>query len=149
MTLPDLIADQDIADQLKKWRYERYGRFSSRYTKRDLWRSISIRFKSIGHSRTWSSKSFVGTNARKIFIKRIPRIVQQRFPIRGFAEWRVLFEIQKEHYNLSKKIGEEILFRAVKKLQKDHKIVACRIQTAVNQNTRILQAQGPYILWSH
>ena len=35
------------------------------------------------------------------------------------------FGYEKEHYDLSKKIGGEILFPAIEKLQRDSDIVAC------------------------
>jgi Fe-S oxidoreductase len=35
------------------------------------------------------------------------------------------FGYEKEHYDLSKKIGAEILFPAANKLDNDHELVAC------------------------
>ncbi|MCM4173480.1 FAD-binding oxidoreductase [Arenibacter sp. TNZ] len=120
--LPDLIADQDIADQLKNGVMMIDVFLADEYEKG----SLEVHFESAsegiaihGHCH---QKALYGTNAMKSLLRNSKNVTEIPSGCCGMAG---SFGYEKEHYNLSKKIGEEILFPAVEKLQKDHKIVAC------------------------
>ena len=120
--LPDLISNQDVADQLKNGVMMIDIFLADEYEQGRLdvdFESISEGVAIHGHCH---QKALYGTNAMKSLLKNSKKVTEIPSGCCGMAG---SFGYEKEHYNLSKKIGAEILFPAVEKLQKDHKIIAC------------------------
>ncbi len=121
--LPDMIADQALSEQLKKGvmmidvflaNEFQNGRLAVQFE------SISEAIAIHGHCH---QKALYGTNSMKSLLKDSGKVVTE-IPS-GCCGMAGSFGYEKEHYELSKKIGAEILFPAVEKLQKDCDIVAC------------------------
>lgn len=121
--LPDLIADQEMAEQLKNGvmmidvfladEFEN-GRLNVHFE--PVSNTVAIH----GHCH---QKALYGTNSMKSLLKDSGSEVTE-IPS-GCCGMAGSFGYEKEHYGLSEKIGREILFPAVEKLQKNHEIVAC------------------------
>jgi Fe-S oxidoreductase len=67
-------------------------------------------------------KALYGTGAMKLLLQ--GSVETEEIPS-GCCGMAGSFGYEKEHYALSEKIGQEILFPAVEQLQKDHEIIAC------------------------
>jgi FAD/FMN-containing dehydrogenase/Fe-S oxidoreductase len=121
--LPDLIADQEMAEQLKNGvmmidvfladELEK-GRFDVQFE------PVSNALAIHGHCH---QKALYGTSAMKRLLRDSAREVQE-IPS-GCCGMAGSFGYEKEHYTLSEKIGNEILFPTVEKLKSEHEIVAC------------------------
>lgn len=121
--LPDLIADQDMADQLKNGVMMIDVFLADEFEKGRLdvhFEPISKDLAIHGHCH---QKALYGTNAMKALLKDSEQGVQE-IPS-GCCGMAGSFGYEKEHYDLSKKIGGEVLFPAIARLQEDHDIVAC------------------------
>ncbi|WP_282159927.1 FAD-binding and (Fe-S)-binding domain-containing protein [Ulvibacterium marinum] len=121
--LPDMIANTDTAEQLKNGVMMIDVFLSDELEKGHL----NVRFEPIsgamaihGHCH---QKALYGTNAMKTLLKDSVKEIQE-IPS-GCCGMAGSFGYEKEHYALSEKIGNKILFPAIKNLQKDHEIVAC------------------------
>ena len=121
--LPDLIANQEIADQLKNGVMMIDVFLAKEYENGHLDVDFEPVSKGIiihGHCH---QKALYGTNSMKLLLKNSKAKVTE-IPS-GCCGMAGSFGYEKEHYDLSKKIGEEILFPAVSKLPKDQDLVAC------------------------
>jgi FAD/FMN-containing dehydrogenase/Fe-S oxidoreductase len=121
--LPDMIADIDIAEQLKNG-----VMMIDVFLNNELEKGrLNVRFEPISEAMAihghCHQKALYGTNAMKGMVKDSVKKTQE-IPS-GCCGMAGSFGYEKEHYALSQKIGNEILFPAIKNLQKDHEIVAC------------------------
>ncbi len=121
--LPDLIADVEVAEQLKKGVMMidvfladelENGRLNVRFE------PISEALAIHGHCH---QKALYGTGTMKQLLK--DSVTEMHEIPSGCCGMAGSFGYEKEHYALSQKIGAEILFPAVERLQKNHEIVAC------------------------
>jgi len=121
--LPDMISDQEMAEQLKNGvmmidvfladEFEN-GRFDVHFE--PVSEAVAIH----GHCH---QKALYGTNSMKLLLKDSGKEVTE-IPS-GCCGMAGSFGYEKEHYDLSEKIGSEILFPAVEKLSNDQELVAC------------------------
>lgn len=121
--LPDLIADQEVADQLRNRIMMIDVFLADEYAKGRLnvaFEPVSKRVAIHGHCH---QKALYGTNAMKSLLKNNENEVIE-IPS-GCCGMAGSFGYEKEHYNLSKKIGDDILFPAIEKLKEDTELVAC------------------------
>lgn len=121
--LPDMIADTGIAEQLKNGVMMIDVFLNDELEKGHLnvhFEPISPAIAIHGHCH---QKALYGTKAMKSLVKDSAKEIQE-IPS-GCCGMAGSFGYEKEHYDLSQKIGNEVLFPAVKKLQNDHEIVAC------------------------
>ncbi len=121
--LPDLIAEQEVAEQLKKGVMMIDVFLANEFENNRLdvhFEAISEAVAIHGHCH---QKALYGTNAMKALLKDCDNEVQE-IPS-GCCGMAGSFGYEKEHYALSKKIGDEILFPEVDRLQLNHQIVAC------------------------
>lgn len=122
--LPDLIADKEVADQLKN------GVMMIDVFLADELENgrLNVHFEPVSESLAihghCHQKALYGTGAMKRLLRNFSGRETLEIPS-GCCGMAGSFGYEKEHYDLSKKIGEEILFPAVVKFQKDHEIVAC------------------------
>lgn len=121
--LPDMIADQETAEQLKNG-IMMIDVFLENALENGL---LDVHFEPLseavaihGHCH---QKALYGTNSMKSLLKNSEKSVTE-IPS-GCCGMAGSFGYEKEHYDLSKKIGNEILFPKVEELKKDHEIVAC------------------------
>ncbi|MCJ7465530.1 MAG: FAD-binding protein [Maribacter sp.] len=121
--LPDLIANQDLAKQLRNGvmmidvflaNEHKNGRLEVQFE------TVSEAIAIHGHCH---QKALYSTDTMKYLLKDSKKKVNE-IPS-GCCGMAGSFGYEKEHYELSKKIGDEILFPEVEKLQKDCDIVAC------------------------
>lgn len=121
--LPDMIADTDTSEQLINGVMMidvfledelNKGRLDVHFE--PLANSVAIH----GHCH---QKALYGTKAMKSILKHSGKEVRE-IPS-GCCGMAGSFGYEKEHYDLSKKIGEEILFPAIQKLQIGEELVAC------------------------
>jgi FAD/FMN-containing dehydrogenase/Fe-S oxidoreductase len=126
--LPDLVDDSDLADKLKNGvllidEFVAQEMMTGNYQLRATNGSIAIH----GHCH---QKALYGTDSLKS-IYRNAQLNFQEIPS-GCCGMAGSFGYEKEHYQISKKIGEDVLFPAVEKLKDTHTIVAngfsCRHQ---------------------
>lgn len=121
--LPDLIGDQEVAEQLKKGVMMIDVFLANEFENNRLdvhFETISEAVAIHGHCH---QKALYGTNAMKALLKDSDNEVQE-IPS-GCCGMAGSFGYEKEHYALSQKIGDEILFPEVERLQLNHQIVAC------------------------
>ena len=121
--LPDLIADQEMADQLKNGVMMIDVFLADEFENGRLnvyFEPVSNTVAIHGHCH---QKALYGTNSMKSLLKDTGSEVTE-IPS-GCCGMAGSFGYEKEHYGLSEKIGREILFPAVEKLKKNHEIVAC------------------------
>ncbi len=121
--LPDLIANQEIAEQLKNGVMMIDVFLADEYENGRLdvdFEPISKGMVIHGHCH---QKALYGTSTMKSLLKNHKGEVSE-IPS-GCCGMAGSFGYEKEHYDLSKKIGEEILFPAIEKLNDDHELVAC------------------------
>ncbi|WOD43888.1 FAD-binding and (Fe-S)-binding domain-containing protein [Hwangdonia lutea] len=121
--LPDLISSQETAEQLKNGVMMIDVFLSDEYNNGRLdvdFEPVSEHVAIHGHCH---QKALYGTNAMKSLLKNSKKEVSE-IPS-GCCGMAGSFGYEKEHYDLSKKIGNEILFPAVNKLKKDSELVAC------------------------
>ena len=121
--LPDLIADQEIAGQLKNGvmmidvfladEYEN-GRLDVDFE--PIPKGIAIH----GHCH---QKALYGTHSMKSLLKNHKNAVSE-IPS-GCCGMAGSFGYETEHYELSKKIGDAVLFPAIAQLNDDQELVAC------------------------
>lgn len=117
--LPDMIANSDISEQLKKGVMMIDVFLNDELEKGRLnvhFEPISQAIAIHGHCH---QKALYGTKAMKNLVKEIQEIPS------GCCGMAGSFGYEKEHYDLSQKIGNEVLFPEVKKLQNNYEIVAC------------------------
>ena len=121
--LPDLIANQEIADQLRNGVMMIDVFLADEYEKGRL----EVEFEPVSEGVTihghCHQKALYGTNTMKILLKNHSQKVSE-IPS-GCCGMAGSFGYEKEHYELSKKIGEEILFPAIEKLPNKQELVAC------------------------
>ena len=127
--LPDMIDDQDLAEQLKQG-VMLIDEFIAREIKvngsalKSLDQAVAIH----GHCH---QKALYGTNALMDIYGETDTIDSCEIPS-GCCGMAGSFGYEKEHYEISKKIGEDVLFPAVQDLKNTHTIVAngfsCRHQ---------------------
>ncbi len=121
--MPDLISNQETADQLKNGVMMIDVFLADEYKNGHLdvdFEPVSDNIAIHGHCH---QKALYGTNAMKLLLKNAKKEVTE-IPS-GCCGMAGSFGYEKEHYELSKKIGEEILFPAIDKLKNDHELVAC------------------------
>ncbi|NNE76202.1 MAG: FAD-binding oxidoreductase, partial [Pricia sp.] len=121
--LPDLIANQEIADQLKNGVMMIDVFLADEYVNGRLdvdFEPVSSQVVIHGHCH---QKALYGTHAMKLLLKNHKSGVSE-IPS-GCCGMAGSFGYEKEHYDLSKKIGNEILFPAIEKLNGGHELVAC------------------------
>lgn len=121
--LPDLIANQEVAQQLKNGVMMIDVFLANEYENGHLdvdFEPISEGVSIHGHCH---QKALYGTNSMKSLLKNHKNVVSE-IPS-GCCGMAGSFGYETEHYDLSKKIGEEILFPAIDKLNGDHELVAC------------------------
>ncbi|MFY0654320.1 MAG: FAD-binding protein [Cyclobacteriaceae bacterium] len=120
--LPDLIDDEELANQLKA-QVMMIDVFLMNETEKGQldreFHSIAGDIKIHGHCH---QKALYGTNSMKILLGQNGNAVSE-IPS-GCCGMAGSFGYEKEHYDLSEKIGEEVLFPAVRE-SKDESIVAC------------------------
>ncbi|WP_299530156.1 FAD-binding and (Fe-S)-binding domain-containing protein [Ulvibacterium sp.] len=121
--LPDMIADTEMAEQLKNGVMMIDVFLSNELEKGHLDVRLEPISKALAIHGHCHQKALYGTNAMKTLVKDSTRKIQE-IPS-GCCGMAGSFGYEKEHYALSQKIGNEILFPAIKKLHKDHEIVAC------------------------
>ena len=121
--LPDLIDDRELAAQLKEGVVMIDVFLADEIDSGNL----DVEFESTvgdvaihGHCH---QKALYGTGAMKAIYDNIDNEVEE-IPS-GCCGMAGSFGYEKEHYELSKKIGEEVLFPAVEKHKDDKEIVAC------------------------
>lgn len=121
--LPDLIANQEVAEQLKKGVMMIDVFLANEYQNGRLdvhFETVSDAIAIHGHCH---QKALYGTDTMKELLRDSKKTVTE-IPS-GCCGMAGSFGYEKEHYEISKKIGDEILFPEVEKLQKDCDIVAC------------------------
>lgn len=120
---PEMIKDKSLADQLKS------GVMMIDVFLADELENgrLDVTFEPVSEVLTihghCHQKALYGTNTMKILLKSSGHDVNE-IPS-GCCGMAGSFGYEKEHYELSKKIGDEILFPAIGKLQKNEDIVAC------------------------
>ena len=121
--LPDLIADQEVSEQLKN------GIMMIDVFLADEFENgrLDVRFEPVSEALTihghCHQKALYGTNSMKSLLKNSGKEVAE-IPS-GCCGMAGSFGYEKEHYELSEKIGSEILFPAIAKLPKNRDLVAC------------------------
>ncbi len=121
--LPDLIGNREVADQLKNGVMMIDVFLADEYENGKLdvdFEPVSGQVVIHGHCH---QKALYGTNTMKSLLKNHSNDVSE-IPS-GCCGMAGSFGYEKEHYDLSKKIGEGILFPAIRKLGDDHELVAC------------------------
>jgi FAD/FMN-containing dehydrogenase/Fe-S oxidoreductase len=121
--LPDLIANQEIAVQLKNGVMMIDVFLAAEYENGRLdvdFEPVSEGVAIHGHCH---QKALYGTNTMKSLLKNHKNEVYE-IPS-GCCGMAGSFGYEKEHYELSKKIGDEVLFPAIEKLDKGEELVAC------------------------
>lgn len=119
--LPDLIANQSVAEQLKN------GVMMIDVFLADEYENgrIDVHFEPVNDGITihghCHQKALYGTNTMKALLKNSE---VSEIPS-GCCGMAGSFGYEKEHYELSKKIGSEVLFPAIEKMPKQHDLVAC------------------------
>jgi FAD/FMN-containing dehydrogenase/Fe-S oxidoreductase len=121
--LPDLISNQEIADQLKNGIMMIDIFLADEYENGRLNVDFELSSKQIAIHGHCHQKALYGTNSMKLLLANSKNKVSE-IPS-GCCGMAGSFGYEKEHYNLSKKIGEEILFPAINKLNPDQELVAC------------------------
>ncbi len=120
---PDMIKDRSLAEQLKSGvmmidvflaNELESGRLNVQF--KPISESVSIH----GHCH---QKALYGTNTMKVLLKSSGHRVDE-IPS-GCCGMAGSFGYEKEHYELSEKIGSEVLFPAINKLEKKEDLVAC------------------------
>ncbi len=121
--LPDLIANQEVADQLRNGVMMIDVFLADEYENGRLdvdFEPISDGIVIHGHCH---QKALYGTNTMKSLLKNHkPNVSEIPSGCCGMAG---SFGYEKEHYALSKKIGDEILFPAIEKMSGNKELVAC------------------------
>jgi FAD/FMN-containing dehydrogenase/Fe-S oxidoreductase len=121
--LPDLIANQEVAEQLKNGVMMIDVFLASEYENGRLdvdFEPVSTRVAIHGHCH---QKALYGTHSMKSLLKNHKNVITE-IPS-GCCGMAGSFGYEKEHYDLSKKIGDEILFPAVEELKEGDDLVAC------------------------
>ncbi len=121
--LPDLIANQEVAEQLKNGVMMIDVFLADEYENGRLdvdFEPVAEHLVIHGHCH---QKALYGTNSMKALLKNHNNQLSE-IPS-GCCGMAGSFGHEKEHYDLSKKIGEEILFPAIEKLGDDYDLVAC------------------------
>ncbi|MGI9551945.1 MAG: FAD-binding and (Fe-S)-binding domain-containing protein, partial [Aurantibacter sp.] len=121
--LPDLIANQEVADQLKNGVMMIDIFLAKEYENGGLnvdFEPVSDGVAIHGHCH---QKALYGTHTMKSLLKNHKSVISE-IPS-GCCGMAGSFGYEKEHYELSKKIGDEILFPAIGNLKDTHDLVAC------------------------
>jgi Fe-S oxidoreductase len=71
-------------------------------------------------------KALYGTKSMRAFLEQLTNAKVEEIPS-GCCGMAGSFGYEKEHYDLSKKIGEQILFPAVRQMKDDSALVACGV----------------------
>jgi Fe-S oxidoreductase len=120
--LPDLIADTDVAEQLKSGVMMIDVFLADEFINGRMDVSFEPVSKGLAIHGHCHQKALYGTGAMKLLLQ--GSVETEEIPS-GCCGMAGSFGYEKEHYALSEKIGQEILFPAVEQLQKDHEIIAC------------------------
>ncbi len=121
--LPDLIANQEIAEQLKNGVMMIDVFLANAYENGELdvdFEPISEGVAIHGHCH---QKALYGTQTMKSLLQN-HKVAVTEIPS-GCCGMAGSFGYEKEHYALSKKIGDEILFPAADELASNHELIAC------------------------
>ncbi|WP_149277186.1 FAD-binding and (Fe-S)-binding domain-containing protein [Pareuzebyella sediminis] len=121
--LPDMIADQKTARQLKNGVMMIDAFLANEFENGRLDVHFELVSEALAIHGHCHQKALYGTNNMKSLLKNSKKDVVE-IPS-GCCGMAGSFGYEKEHYDLSEKIGAEILFPAVEKLQKNYEIVAC------------------------
>jgi FAD/FMN-containing dehydrogenase/Fe-S oxidoreductase len=121
--LPDLIANQEVAEQLKNGVMMIDVFLANEFEKGHLDVKFETQSNAVVIHGHCHQKALYGTNTMKALLKDASSSVSE-IPS-GCCGMAGSFGYEKEHYDLSKKIGEEILFPAVRKLTNNTDIIAC------------------------
>lgn len=121
--LPDLIANQEIANQLKSGVMMIDVFLADEYEKGNLDVDFEPKSEGITIHGHCHQKALYGTNTMKSLLKNSNGKVNE-IPS-GCCGMAGSFGYEKEHYEISKKIGSEILFPAIEKIPKNKDLVAC------------------------
>ena len=120
---PDMIKDKSLSEQLKTG-----VMMIDVFLANELEQGkLDVKFEPISESITihghCHQKALYGTNTMKVLLKNSGHQVDE-IPS-GCCGMAGSFGYEKEHYELSKKIGSEILFPVIDKLKKNEELVAC------------------------
>jgi Fe-S oxidoreductase len=121
--LPDLIANQKIAEQLKNGVMMIDVFLANEYENGRLDVDFEPISKGVAIHGHCHQKALYGTNTMKSLLKNHKNVVRE-IPS-GCCGMAGSFGYEVEHYDLSKKIGNEILFPAIEQLNDDQELVAC------------------------
>ncbi len=121
--LPDLIGNQEISDQLKGGVMMIDVFLADEYGKGNLDVDFEPKSEGITIHGHCHQKALYGTNTMKTLLKNSNAKVDE-IPS-GCCGMAGSFGYEKEHYEISKKIGSEILFPAIEKMPKNIDLVAC------------------------
>ncbi len=122
--MPDLIEDNALADRLKSGVYMidqflfeevNSGRLKAKFTSDES--EVMVH----GHCH---QKALYGTKSMNSILDRVDGLNHSEVDS-GCCGMAGSFGYEKEHYDISEKIGAEILFPAIKKLNKETSVVAC------------------------
>lgn len=124
--LPDLLDDEALAQRLKNGVYMidvflarelEAGRIGEKLE------TIAPEIHIHGHCH---QKALYGTQSMRSFLEKLTDAQVTEIPS-GCCGMAGSFGYEKEHYELSRKIGEQVLFPAVRKLNGDSALVACGV----------------------
>lgn len=122
--LPDLIDDKLLADGLANGVYMIDQFIHSELEGNNLKVSFKTRAKNIVIHGHCHQKALYGTSAMKEVLKKIPGVHLSE-PDSGCCGMAGSFGYEKEHYGLSHKIGSNVLFPSLEKLDDFTAIIAC------------------------
>lgn len=120
---PDMIKDKSLAEQLKTGVMMIDVFLASELEQGSLDVQFEPTSKSVSIHGHCHQKALYGTNTMKVLLKSSGHQVNE-IPS-GCCGMAGSFGYEKEHYELSKKIGSEILFPAIDKLKNNEDLVAC------------------------
>jgi FAD/FMN-containing dehydrogenase/Fe-S oxidoreductase len=120
---PDLIADQDLAEQLKNGIMMIDVFLANEYENGRLTVDFELKSDQVAIHGHCHQKALYGTHSMKSLLGKSNGKVSE-IPS-GCCGMAGSFGYEKEHYDLSKKIGDEILFPAINKLDTNEELVAC------------------------
>ncbi|PKQ45259.1 FAD-binding and (Fe-S)-binding domain-containing protein [Confluentibacter flavum] len=120
---PDMIKDKSLAEQMKTG-----VMMIDVFLANELDQGkLDVKFEPVSESVSihghCHQKALYGTNTMKVLLKSSGHEVNE-IPS-GCCGMAGSFGYEKEHYDLSKKIGSEILFPAIDKMKKNEDLVAC------------------------
>ncbi len=120
---PDLIKDKSLAEQLRSGVMMIDVFLADEHENGRLDVTFAPRTEGITIHGHCHQKALYGTSTMKVLLKNFSHEVNE-IPS-GCCGMADSFGYEKEHYELSKKIGDDILFPAIDKLSKNEDLVAC------------------------